>query len=84
MVQNSAAHPETPATEWDDPDVTMSLHATLADKSPTLKLELNKPTPGVQHRWSESHNHEMRGVVNNLLTAARAAIGLGGTGGASP
>ena len=33
---------------------------------------------------SKSLNHETRGIVNSFLTAARAAIGFGGTGGASP
>ena len=32
----------------------------------------------------ENLGHETRGVVNSFLTATRTAIGLGGTGGASP
>ena len=67
---------------WDDPGATS--RTPRVDRCQVDKLKLNKPTSGVQHRPFESYSHETRGVVNNFLTAPRAPIGFGGTGGASP
>ena len=56
----------------------------LMGRFPAHKLKSNNRTPDVQHRRSERFGHGTIGIVNNFLTAVRAPIGLGGTGGASP